>query len=67
MADNMPNIDFNVTPGNTVAVPIDTTLSISGQAADAKAVGDALALKADKSELAQSITVNGQGADRHRS
>lgn len=64
MADNMPNIDFNVTPGDTVAVPIDATLSISGQAADAKAVGDALALKADKSELAQSITVNGQAADR---
>lgn len=63
MADNMPNIDFNVSPGNTVTVPIDVTLSISGQAADAKAVGDALALKADKSELAQSIRVNGQGAD----
>lgn len=63
MADNIPNIDFNVAPGDTVAVPVDATLSISGQAADAKAVGDALANKADKSELARSIHVNGQGAD----
>jgi len=63
MADNIPNIDFNVAPGETVAVPVDATLSISGQAADAKAVGDALANKADKSELARSIHVNGQGAD----
>ena len=46
-----------------VTVPIDTTLSIGGEAADAKAVGDALALKADKSELANAITVNGQSAD----
>lgn len=64
MADNIPNIEFNVTAGDTVAVPVDPTLSIAGQAADAKATGDALALKADRSELAQSITVNGQGADR---
>ena len=46
-----------------ITVPIDDTLSNSGEAADAKAVGDALALKADKSELQAAITVNGQGAD----
>lgn len=63
MADGIPNIDFVVTAHDTVTVPIDATLSIAGQAADAKAVGDALALKADKSELARSIHVNGQGAD----
>ena len=46
-----------------ITVPIDDTLSNSGEAADAKAVGDALALKADKTELQTAITVNGQGAD----
>ena len=46
-----------------ITVPIDDTLSHSNEAADAKAVGDALALKADKSELSAAITVNGQGAD----
>ena len=46
-----------------ITVPIDDTLSNSGEAADAKAVGDALALKADKSELAATVSVNGQEAD----
>ena len=46
-----------------ITVPIDDTLSNSGEAADAKAVGDALALKADKSELQTTIKVNGQSAD----
>lgn len=46
-----------------ITTPIDDTLTISGDAADAKAVGDALALKADKSELQASIDVNGQSAD----
>ena len=46
-----------------ITVPIDDTLSNSGEAADAKAVGDALALKADKTELQTAITVNGQEAD----
>ena len=46
-----------------ITVPIDDTLSNSGEAADAKAVGDALALKADKTELQTAITVNGQAAD----
>lgn len=48
---------------SVITVPIDDTLANSGEAADAKAVGDALALKADKSELQAEITVNGQGAD----
>ena len=39
-------------PGGTYGgVPTDTTLSISGSAADAKAVGDALAEKADSDDL----------------
>lgn len=46
-----------------ITVPIDDTLSRSGEAAEAKAVGDALALKADKSELQATISVDGQTAD----
>ena len=39
-------------PGGTYGgVPTDTTLSISGSAADAKAVGDALAEKADSDDV----------------
>ena len=45
-----------------ITVPIDDTLSNSGEAADAKAVGDALALKADLSDIAN-IKVNAQAAD----
>ena len=46
-----------------ITVPIDTTLSNSGEAAEAAAVGAALALKADKSELQAAISVDGQTAD----
>lgn len=46
-----------------ITVPIDETLSNSGEAADAAAVGAALALKADKDELPATIKVNGQQAD----
>lgn len=37
--------------GQSVPTPVDPTLSIEGMAADAKAVGDALALKASQEEL----------------
>ena len=47
---------------DVITVPIDTTLSNPGEAADAKAVGDALALKADASSVI-AITVNGEGPD----
>lgn len=52
-----------VQDSSVITVPIDNTLSNSGEAADAKAVGDALDLKADKSELQTAVTVNGQSAD----
>jgi len=52
-----------VQDSDVITVPIDDTLTHSNEAADAKAVGDALALKADKSELSAAITVNGQAAD----
>lgn len=45
-----------------ITVPIDDTLSNSGEAADAAAVGAALALKADASSVV-SIDVNGEAAD----
>ena len=64
MADNDMNEVFSETmvDSTVITVPIDDTLSNSGEAADAKAVGDALALKADASSVV-SIDVNGQSAD----
>jgi len=47
---------------DVITVPIDATLSNSGEAADAKAVGDALAEKADRSEI-NTIKVNDESAD----
>ena len=61
--DGIPNIDFEINPAEVLTMPVDKTLSIEGEAADAKAVGDALANKADKSEIAAAIKVNEQGAD----
>ena len=65
MADNDLNemVEAIVEDASVITVPIDDTLQNSGEAADAKAVGDALALKADKSEIANAVTVNGQEAD----
>ena len=64
MSENL-NETFTVefADASVITVPIDETLQNSGEAADAKAVGDALALKADKSEIANAVTVNGQEAD----
>lgn len=68
MSENNNTNDLNETfeeefmDPSVVTVPIDTTLSNSGEAADAKAVGDALALKADASSVV-AITVNGEGPD----
>ena len=63
MSENLNDVVNEVVEDATVmTVPIDDTLSISGEAADAKAVGDALALKADASQVT-GISVNGQSAD----
>ena len=51
-----------VDDATVMTVPIDDTLSISGEAADAKAVGDALALTADASAI-NTIKVNDESAD----
>lgn len=50
MADNenIPVIDFTVSPGSTQGAPVDPTLSIEGMAADAKATGDAIAAVDDR-------------------
>ena len=65
MADNDLNdvVEEVVSDAEVITVPIDATLSVSGEAADAKAVGDALADKADRSELQTQVKVNGQTAD----
>ena len=63
MSENLNDMVEEVVEDATVmTVPIDDTLSISGEAADAKAVGDALALKADASQVT-GISVNGQSAE----
>ena len=63
MSENL-NETFTVdfADASVITVPIDDTLSNSGEAADAKAVGDALALKADLADIAN-IKVNEQAAD----
>ena len=64
MSENLnEEVHVIVEDATVITVPIDDTLSNSGEAADAKAVGDALALKADRSELQTAVTVNGQSAD----
>ena len=56
-------VNQEIDDATVITVPIDDTLTNSGEAADAKAVGDALALKADRSELSAQVTVDGQEAD----
>ena len=52
-----------VDDATVMTVPIDDTLSISGEAADAKAVGDALATKIGQGEALTRVTVNGVASD----
>ena len=64
MSENNLNdvVEEEVSDATVMTVPIDDTLSVSGEAADAKAVGDALALKADASSVV-TISVNGEEPD----
>jgi len=63
MSENLNDtVTVLVEDASVITVPIDDTLQNSGEAADAKAVGDALALKADLNQVT-GITVNGQSAD----
>ena len=43
MPNNIPEISLTLEAQETVQAPVDNTLSIAGQAADAKATGDAIA------------------------
>lgn len=63
MPDLNDVVEEVVQDSDVVTVPIDATLTVSGEAADAKAVGDALANKADRSELGTAVSVNGQTPD----
>ena len=56
-------VEEEVDDSEVITAPIDATLTHSGEAADAKAVGDALAGKADRSEVQFNITVDGQSKD----
>lgn len=51
--DGIPEVTFTMEVSEVVQAPIDDTLSIQGEAADAKATGDAIA--AAKSELQAEI------------
>lgn len=64
MTDNDLNevVELVAEDAELITVPIDDTLTKSGEAADAAAVGAALALKADASSV-NTIDVNGQEAD----
>lgn len=61
--DNLnEGVEMVVEDAEVITTPIDDTLTVSGAAADAKATGDALALKADISQIT-SVSVNGQDPD----
>lgn len=62
MSEQNTRVHMIVRAANVMTVPIDDSLSIAGEAADAKAVGDALALKADLSSV-NTIKVNEEEAD----
>ena len=51
--DGIPEVTFTMEVNDVVQAPIDDTLTISGEAADAKATGDAIA--ALKTELEEEI------------
>ena len=61
MSELNDQVTFEVQASTTLSVPVDATLSIEGQAADAAAVGRALAGKQDAGSVI--ISVNGQAQD----
>ena len=63
MSELNEGIREQVQDADVMQVHIDDTLTHSGEAADAYAVGQALEEKADKKDLQTNITVNGERAD----
>jgi len=61
MSELNESVTFTVGSSTTLSVPVDATLTIEGQAADAAAVGRALAGKQDAGSVV--ISVNGQAQD----
>ena len=59
--DGIPEVTFELEVSNVVQTPVDTTLSIEGMAADAKATGDAI--DAAKAELQEEIDAIDTGVD----
>lgn len=62
MADNT-RVQMTVHGASVVTVPIDDTLAIAGQAADAKAVGDALDAKVDEASIMESVRITWNGIE----
>ena len=63
MSENLNEaVNVIVEDANVITVPIDATLTRTNEAADAAAVGAALALKADASQIV-GVSVNGETAD----
>ena len=59
MSENViPDITFSINAAESVPVPVDDTLSVSGEAADAAAVGEALASAAQTTASNLSDAVN---------
>ena len=59
--DGIPEVTFALQVSETVQAPVDDTLSIAGEAADAKATGDAI--NAAKEELQAEIDAIETGVD----
>lgn len=56
--------DFTISPAQTIPAPVDATLTISGQAADAKATGDRIAeVENEIPELDSTLTAVGEAAE----
>lgn len=61
MSELNTNVLMTVQAGPVANTPIDDTLSIAGEAADAKAVGDALANKVDTTGVMEHVTITFDG------
>lgn len=59
--DGIPEVSFTLEVSNVVQAPVDDTLSIAGEAADAKATGDAIAQA--KADLQDEIDAIETGVD----